>query len=73
MKINLLYRDEKTIDGTRRLMRFPLLRNEVNGTRISGKKCAMHWWQGATAARRLKHTYRKRNAFLPDCKGPKQA
>ncbi|WP_404304023.1 hypothetical protein [Paenibacillus sp. DP01] len=29
--------------------------------------------QGATAARRLKHTYRKRNVFLPDCKGTKQA
>ncbi|MFS8212956.1 hypothetical protein [Paenibacillus polymyxa] len=43
MKINLLYRDEKTIGGTCRLMRFLLLRNEVNGTRISGKKCAMHW------------------------------
>ncbi|MGS5021022.1 hypothetical protein [Paenibacillus sp. JJ1683] len=73
MKINLLYRDEKTIGGTRRLMRFSHLRNEVNGIRISGKNCAMHWWQGGKAARRLKHTYRKRNAFLQDCKGPKQA
>ncbi|UZP80556.1 hypothetical protein MF628_07015 [Paenibacillus polymyxa] len=43
MKINLLYRDEKTIGGTRRLMRFPFLRNEVNGIWISGKNCAMHW------------------------------
>ncbi|WP_232289123.1 hypothetical protein [Paenibacillus sp. Aloe-11] len=43
-----------------------------NGIRIDGNNCAMHWWQGVTAARRLKLTYRKRNAFSPICKGPKQ-